>query len=78
MSEKEQTIDHKLKVETKNLHGTGCTLSAALATYLAQGENISEAFFKAEDYIKQVIIASKDLQLGKGNGPLCHNKVRLD
>lgn len=60
------------KVETSNLHGTGCTLSSAIATYLAKGFPMREAIHQAKAYITQAIMAGKDLHIGHGNGPLWH------
>lgn len=60
------------KVETDNLHGTGCTLSSSIATYLAKGYPMREAIQLAKAYITQAIIAGKDLHIGHGNGPLWH------
>jgi hydroxymethylpyrimidine/phosphomethylpyrimidine kinase len=60
------------RINTVNVHGTGCTLSAALATFLAHGHKIEPAIFNAKHYVTQVIIASQALELGKGNGPLNH------
>lgn len=60
------------KVETDNLHGTGCTLSSAIATFLAKGFPMREAIQQAKAYITQAIIAGKDLHIGHGNGPLWH------
>jgi hydroxymethylpyrimidine/phosphomethylpyrimidine kinase len=60
------------KIETRNTHGSGCTLSSAIATYLALGESIENATRKAQDYIHQAILTGKDICTGKGNGPLNH------
>lgn len=60
------------KIETTNLHGTGCTLSSAIATLLSKGYPMSEAIRNAKDYITQTILAGKDLHVGHGNGPLWH------
>lgn len=60
------------KIETTNLHGTGCTLSSAIATYLAAGHPMREAIQHAKTYITQAILAGKDLHVGHGNGPLWH------
>jgi hydroxymethylpyrimidine/phosphomethylpyrimidine kinase len=60
------------RVDSKNTHGSGCTLSSAIASYLAQGFSLSESVAKAQDYIQQAIYTSKDLKIGKGNGPLNH------
>ncbi|MEE0991118.1 MAG: bifunctional hydroxymethylpyrimidine kinase/phosphomethylpyrimidine kinase, partial [Paludibacteraceae bacterium] len=60
------------KVETTNLHGTGCTLSSAIATYIAHGEKLPNAIALAKEYISKIIIASKDIKLSTGYGPLNH------
>jgi hydroxymethylpyrimidine/phosphomethylpyrimidine kinase len=61
-----------LRINTKNTHGTGCTLSAAIASYLAQGENLYQAIARAKHYLTQCILAGKDLRLGHGQGPVDH------
>jgi hydroxymethylpyrimidine/phosphomethylpyrimidine kinase len=60
------------KVETENLHGTGCTLSAAIAAGLAKGYRLSEAVADAKSYVTQAIAAADELEIGKGNGPTHH------
>jgi hydroxymethylpyrimidine/phosphomethylpyrimidine kinase len=60
------------KIITNNVHGTGCTLSAAIATFLAKGQNLETAIKNSENYIHKAIIAGAKLKLGKGNGPLWH------
>ena len=60
------------RVATRNTHGSGCTLSSAIATYLAFGFSIKEATQQALDYVHGAISAGKDLEIGKGNGPLNH------
>lgn len=60
------------RINTKNTHGTGCTLSAAIATYLAFGETLLEAIEKAENYVFKAIDQAKNLNLGHGYGPLWH------
>lgn len=57
-------------IETKNTHGTGCTLSSAIACNLADGLSVFDAVKKAKEYITGAIRAN--LQLGHGNGPLNH------
>lgn len=61
-----------LKIESPNLHGTGCTLSSAIATLLAQGNSMENAVSKAKTYITDAIQEAKNWHIGKGNGPLCH------
>lgn len=58
------------RIQTKNTHGTGCTFSTAIATYLAKGYNAIEAITKAKEFITKAITFS--LPLGKGHGPTNH------
>ena len=59
------------KINNPNTHGTGCTLSSAIAANLAKGLSLSEAVKNAKDYISGALEAMLDL--GKGSGPLAHN-----
>lgn len=59
------------KIQNPNTHGTGCTLSSAIATNLAKGNNISDSVKLAKDYISGALNAM--LNLGKGSGPMAHN-----
>ncbi len=58
------------RIQTKNTHGTGCTLSSAIASKLALGMTVPEAVREAKDYVTQGIRDS--LSIGKGSGPLGH------
>ncbi|MCX7950714.1 MAG: bifunctional hydroxymethylpyrimidine kinase/phosphomethylpyrimidine kinase [Clostridiales bacterium] len=58
------------RVETKNTHGTGCTLSSAIASNLALGFGIVESILKAKNYIQNAI--ENSFSLGKGVGPVDH------
>ena len=58
------------RINTKNTHGTGCTLSSAIASNLALGCDIPEAVRRAKDYVTDAIIHS--LVIGNGCGPLNH------
>lgn len=60
------------KIESHNLHGTGCTLSSAIATKLSQGHPMKEAIALAKDYVTKAIDAAKDMHIGHGHGPLWH------
>ena len=60
------------RIETKNTHGTGCTLSSALATLLPQCETVPEAVEKAKKYLWEAISHSEDLTVGHGHGPVHH------
>ena len=60
------------RVQTKNTHGTGCTLSSAFAASLAKGENLTDAAISAKRYIEQAIISGAEYEIGKGHGPVNH------
>lgn len=60
------------RIESKNTHGTGCTLSSAIASYLAKGYNITESVQSAKEFITAAIKAGADYELGKGHGPVHH------
>lgn len=59
-------------IHTNNLHGTGCTLSSAIAAELAKGNTLSLAVEKARNYIFGALEAGKSVKTGQGNGPLNH------
>ncbi len=67
------------RVQTKNTHGSGCSLSSAIASFLARGYHLEQSTENALMYINSAIKGSKDLVIGKGNGPLNHffNPQRL-
>lgn len=60
------------RVATKNTHGTGCTLSSALASYLGKGYELPEAVGLAEKFLHGAIEAGAAFELGKGHGPVNH------
>lgn len=59
-------------VRTKNTHGTGCTLSSAIASFLSQGFELVGAVNAAEKYIFHAILKGKEYSIGHGHGPVCH------
>ena len=59
-------------VETRNTHGTGCTLSSAIAAGLAKGYSLDEAARSAKDYIAAAIAAGASYEIGHGHGPVHH------
>lgn len=61
------------RINNPNTHGTGCTLSSAIASNLAKGETLENSVKAAKDYISGALAAMLDL--GKGSGPLAHNYV---
>ena len=60
------------RVATNNTHGTGCTLSAAIAAELAKGAPLAEAVQTAKQYVTAAILAADRLQIGAGRGPVHH------
>lgn len=69
---KEVVAYHSEKYDTHNTHGSGCTLSSAIASYVAQGKSFEDAVALGQDYVGQAIFHGRDVQTGKGNGPLNH------
>ena len=59
------------RINNPNTHGTGCTLSSAIASNLAKGCDLTESVKRAKDYLSGALSAMLDL--GKGSGPLMHN-----
>jgi len=57
---------------TVNTHGTGCTLSSAIASYLAQGNRLHKAVYLGKQYISQAIAHADELSVGGGHGPVHH------
>jgi hydroxymethylpyrimidine/phosphomethylpyrimidine kinase len=60
------------RVDTRNTHGTGCTLSSAFAAQLAKGLSLTEAARAAKAYINAAIIHGANLTIGHGHGPVHH------
>ncbi|TAJ34224.1 bifunctional hydroxymethylpyrimidine kinase/phosphomethylpyrimidine kinase [Bosea sp. (in: a-proteobacteria)] len=60
------------RLETRNTHGTGCTLSSAIAANLARGQALPEAVGAAKTYISAAIAAADQIAIGKGHGPVHH------
>ncbi|MBL8572011.1 MAG: bifunctional hydroxymethylpyrimidine kinase/phosphomethylpyrimidine kinase [Phreatobacter sp.] len=60
------------RIDTRNTHGTGCTLSSAIAAGLAKGFPLGQAVSEAKDYVSAAIAASGRLSIGKGHGPTHH------
>ncbi len=59
------------RIDNPNTHGTGCTLSSAIAANLAKGFNLETSVKRSKDYISQALMQMLDL--GKGSGPMMHN-----
>ncbi len=60
------------RVHTVNTHGTGCTLSSAIASYLALGYLLEKAVLKGKSYIDQALKSGADISTGHGHGPVNH------
>ena len=72
-AEKDELIELQSdRMHTKNTHGTGCTLSSALAAFIAKGHELSEAARLAKEYINKAIIEGADYKIGEGHGPVKH------
>ncbi|MCJ8340708.1 MAG: bifunctional hydroxymethylpyrimidine kinase/phosphomethylpyrimidine kinase [Pseudomonadales bacterium] len=72
LSHSQQQIFSSARIDTKNTHGTGCTLSSAIASYLAQGQDLTSAIGSAKGYISEAIKQADQLQIGSGAGPVHH------
>lgn len=60
------------RLSTRNTHGTGCTLSSAFASYLAQGYSLDDAAKLAKEYINNALVSGADYEIGHGHGPVNH------
>jgi len=61
-----------VRIQTKNTHGTGCTLSAAITALLPQRSTVEEAVRDAKTYLTSALAASDRLDVGSGHGPVHH------
>lgn len=59
-------------IPTKNIHGTGCTLSSAIAAFMARGKCMEDAISMAKDFISDAIHHGADIEIGRGHGPVNH------
>ena len=60
------------RIATANTHGTGCTLSSAMAAYLALGQPLLQAVQGAREFVRAALVAGVDVRTGAGGGPLNH------
>ncbi len=61
------------KINTENIHGTGCTLSSAIASHLALGHSLEKSLTLSHDFLQQAINSGKAVKTGKGHGPVNHS-----
>ena len=60
------------RIDTKNSHGTGCTLSSAIAAYMALGYNLTDSVNFAKKYLTNALMCGSDIDIGHGHGPINH------
>ena len=70
LSKKQLKIFKNKRIKTKNTHGTGCTLSSAIATFFGCGKNLNKSCELGIKYVNQCI--RSNLNYGKGHGPINH------
>ena len=61
-----------VRINTQNTHGTGCTLSSAIAANMARGFPVEEAVRQGKDYVTDAIAAGAEYTIGQGHGPVHH------
>ena len=66
------------RVQSANTHGTGCTLSSAIAAYLALGHLLPEAVQAAHQYVRDALVAGAGVRTGHGSGPLNHARAPVE
>ena len=66
------TVLERERIETRNTHGTGCTLSAAIVAHLVRGAALEEAVREAKDFVWRGLVSGRDLEVGAGHGPVDH------
>ncbi len=71
-SEDRAVVLEEDRIDTRNTHGTGCTLSSAIAAFLAMGDEIEDSVRKARKFIHEAIRAGAEYSLGHGCGPPHH------
>jgi hydroxymethylpyrimidine/phosphomethylpyrimidine kinase len=68
---------HGSRIDSANTHGTGCTLSSAIAAYLALGLKLLDAVQQARGFVRQALQAGAWVKTGQGSGPLNHGFAPL-
>ena len=65
-------VFHSARIHSRNVHGTGCSLSSAIAAHMALGHSVSSAVAQARQFILQAIATGAQVRTGQGHGPLNH------
>lgn len=75
----QSTIFSSQTIKTRNTHGTGCTLSAAIAAFMARGLSVGDAVAEGKRYVTEAILSGADVSMGGGFGPVNHgfNPVKM-
>jgi len=69
---KDAVVFEAARIPSRNVHGTGCSLSSAIAAYLALGHGLEQAVSQAREFIRHAITQGADVKTGEGHGPLNH------
>ena len=70
----QDSVWHSPRIQTRHTHGTGCTLSSAIATLLGKGLPLEQAVAEAREFVRQALLAAPGF--GAGQGPMGHYAVR--
>ena len=70
----EDVVWRSPRIDTRHTHGTGCTLSSAIATYLGMGHELPDAIDRAREFVRATLLAAPGF--GAGHGPMGHQAVR--
>jgi len=73
----EAVVYQSPRIHSRNVHGTGCSLSSAIAANLALGKNMADAVASAREFIRQAITDGAGVKTGQGHGPLNHGFAPL-
>jgi hydroxymethylpyrimidine/phosphomethylpyrimidine kinase len=68
----DECVFRSTKIDTVNTHGTGCTLSSAIASFIALGYDLTKSISKSKNYTHQAIEQGKNVKTGAGHGPINH------
>jgi hydroxymethylpyrimidine/phosphomethylpyrimidine kinase len=67
-----ESVFEDIAVDTRNTHGTGCTLSSAITAFLARGMEMADAVLAAKTFVVNALRYGADIKIGEGHGPLNH------